>query len=94
MKAQILPTERGGRYLGSEEVRVGARVRVRGDHRVESRRGALGKIVDTYGGEEFMAVDVQFPDGRRRLFWPADLEGASGSSSPSRAWWDSLLRGD
>lgn len=62
--------------MGSEEVCVGARVR--SGHRVASPRGATGKIVDTYGGEEFMAVAVQFPDGRRRLFWPADLENASG----------------
>ena len=25
-------------------------------------------------GEEYVAVDVRFSDGRRRLFWPSDLE--------------------
>jgi hypothetical protein len=46
--------------------------------------------VGTYGGEEFTAVEVLFPDGERRLFWPADLEEVS---SPRR-WWCSLLGED
>jgi hypothetical protein len=28
--------------------------------------------VGSYGGEEFVVLDVRFPDGRYRLFWPAD----------------------
>jgi hypothetical protein len=63
--------------VGSEEVRVGTRVRVRGDHRVESRRGAVGRIVGRYGGREHVAVEVRLDDGRRRLFWPGDLKEAS-----------------
>ena len=40
---------------------------VRGDHRVKSRRGAVGKIMGRYGGREHVAVDVRLSDGRRRL---------------------------
>ena len=49
-------------------------MKVREHHRIEERRGLVGKVVGTYGGEEFTAVEVLFPDGQRRLFWPADLE--------------------
>jgi hypothetical protein len=45
--------------------------------------------VSIYGGEEFTAVEVLFPDGQRRLFWPRDLEEVS---SP-QPWWRSLLGG-
>ena len=69
--------------MGSEEVRVGTRVRVRGDHRLESRRGAVGRIVGRYGGREHVAVEVRLDDGRRRLFWPGDLKEAS----RPRSWW-------
>ncbi len=73
-----------------EEVRAGMRVKVRERHRIEERRGLLGKVMGTYGGEEFTAVEVLFPDGQRRLFWPGDLEEVS---SPQR-WWRSLLGED
>jgi hypothetical protein len=36
-----------------------------------------------------MALDVRFPDGQHRLFWPGDLEEIS---SPQPSWWRSLLR--
>ncbi len=75
--------------MSFEEIRVGTRVRVRGDHRVESRRGTVGKIMGRYGGREHVAVDVRLSDGRRRLFWPGDLEEAS----PPRTWWRSMLEG-
>jgi hypothetical protein len=64
-------------------VRAGMRVKVREHHRIVQRRGLLGKVVGTYGGEEFTAVDVLFPDGQQRLFWPSDLEEVS-STKP---WW-------
>jgi hypothetical protein len=70
----------------AEEACVGVNVRVRKDHRILERRGMVGRIVDRYGGEAHMAVDVRFPDGRHRLFWPGDLEEVS---SP-RSWWRSL----
>ena len=56
---------------------VGTKVRVRQEHRILERRGMVGKVVGRYGGEEHMAVDVRFSDGRRRLFWPSELEEIS-----------------
>ena len=73
-----------------EQARPGMRVRVMEHHRVEERRGLMGKVVARYGGEEYVAVDVRLADGHYRLFWPGDLEEIS---SP-RAWWRSLLGGD
>jgi hypothetical protein len=69
--------------MNSEEVRAGMRVKVREHHTIEKRRGLVGKVVGTYGGEEFTAVEVLFSDGQRRLFWPADLEEVS---SPRQRW--------
>ncbi len=66
---------------------VGMKVRVRQEHRILERRGMVGKVVGRYGGEEYVAVDVRFPDGQHRLFWPEDLEEVS---SP-KLWWHSLL---
>jgi hypothetical protein len=73
-----------------EQARPGTRVRVMEHHRVEERRGLMGMVVDRYGGEEYIAVDVRLADGQYRLFWPRDLEEIS--SSP-RAWWRFLLGG-
>jgi hypothetical protein len=75
--------------LGEEEARVGTRVRVRKDHRIDSRRGAIGKIVGRYGGREHVAVEVKLFDGRRRLFWTEDLIEVS----PLRPWWHPLFGG-
>jgi hypothetical protein len=70
-----------------QDARVGMRVRVADHHRIEARRGLVGKVVGRYGGEEHVVVDVRFPDGRQRLFWPEDL-AEIGSPQP---WWRSLL---
>ena len=70
-----------------QDVRVGMQVRVSDHHRIVERRGLLGKVVGLYGGEEYVAVDVRFPDRHYRLFWPEDLEEMS---SP-QPWWRSLL---
>ena len=72
-----------------QDARVGMRVKVAEHHRIEQHRGLVGKVVDRYGGEEYVVVDVRFPDGRRRLFWPQDLEEVA---SP-RPWWRALLGG-
>ena len=72
-----------------QDVHVGMQVKVAGHHRIEQRRGLVGKVVGCYGGEEHVVVDVRFPDGRQRLFWPGDLEEIS---SP-QPWWRSLLGG-
>jgi len=61
---------------------VGTKVRVRQEHRILERRGMVGKVVGRYGGEVYVAVDVRFSDGRRRLFWPSDLEEIA-SAQPS-----------
>jgi hypothetical protein len=65
------------------------RVKVADHHRIEQRRGLVGKVVGRYGGEEHVVVDVRFPDGRQRLFQPEDLEEIT-SPLP---WWRSLLLG-
>jgi hypothetical protein len=72
-----------------QDARVGMRVKVADHHRIEQRRGLVGKIVGRYGGEEHVVVDVRFPDGRQRLFQPEDLEEIA--STPSRGWWRALL---
>jgi hypothetical protein len=48
----------------------------------------VGEVVGRYGGEEYVAVDVRFPDGRHRLFWPSDLAEIA---SPLPSLWRSLL---
>lgn len=67
---------------------VGMKVRVREDHRISELRGTVGKVVGSYGGEEFMVLDVHFPDGRYQLFWPGDLDDVG---SPNKPWWRCLL---
>jgi hypothetical protein len=76
--------------LKEEAVRASMRVKVRDHHRIEKRRGLVVKVVGTYGGEEYTGVEVQFPGGQRRLFWPSDLEIVS-STKP---WWLLLLTRD
>jgi hypothetical protein len=48
----------------------------------------VGKVVGRYGGEEYVVVDVRFPDSQYRLFWPGDLEEIA---SPWPSLWRSLL---
>ena len=76
--------------MKQQDVRVGMQVRVSDHYRIVERRGLLGKVVGRYGGEEYVAVDVRFPDRQYRLFWPEDLEEIS-SSQP---WWRPLLGGE
>jgi hypothetical protein len=73
-----------------ENVHIGATVRVRERHRIAERRGMVGRITDCYGGDGYVAVDVRFSGGQRRLFRPEDLEEIS---SP-RPWWRSVLSRD
>jgi hypothetical protein len=73
-----------------EQASPGMRVRVMEHHRIEERRGLMGKVVARYGGEDYVAVDVRLADGEYRLFWPRDLEEVS---SP-KAWWRLLLGRD
>ena len=62
-----------------EQARRGTRVRVMEHHRVEERRGLVGRVVARYGGEDYIAVEVRLADGECRLFWPRDLEEISSS---------------
>jgi hypothetical protein len=41
-----------------------------------------GAVVGRYGGNEYVALEVLFADGERRMFWPSDLEEVA---SPARA---------
>lgn len=70
---------------------VGTKVRVRQEHRILERRGLVGKVVGRYGGEGYVAVDVRFSDGRRRLFCPSDLEEIA---SPKPSLWRCVLGGE
>ena len=81
--------------MRAQEARVGARVAVSGIHRIEERRGKVGTVVGCYGGDDYRAVDVRFPDGAQRLFWPQDLEEEprrEEAASPRPRWWRLLLR--
>ena len=60
-----------------QDARVGMQVKVADHHRIEERRGMIGKVVGCYGGKEYIVVDVRVPDGKDRLFWPGDLEEVS-----------------
>jgi hypothetical protein len=51
----------------------------------------VGKVVGRYGGEEYVAVDVRFSNGQRRLFWPSDLQEIA---SPEPSLWSSVLDGE
>ena len=46
-----------------EQARPSMRVRVMEHHRVEERRGLVGKVVARYGGEDYVALDVRLADG-------------------------------
>jgi hypothetical protein len=70
-----------------KNVHIGATVRVRERHRIAERRGMVGRITDRYGGDGYVAVDVRFSGGQRRLFWPEDLE----EILPPPPWWRSVL---
>jgi hypothetical protein len=70
-----------------ERVHVGATVKVRERHRNAERRGIVGRIANRYGGDGYVAADVRFSGGQRRLFWPEDIE----EISPPCPWWRSLL---
>jgi hypothetical protein len=69
-----------------EEVRIGARGRVGESHRIVERGGQICKVVGRYGGEDYVAGDVTFPEGGERLFWPRDLEEVA---PPPSTWWRS-----
>ena len=76
--------------MRAEEACVGMKVKVRKGHRITERRGMVGRVIGKYGGEQYVVVDVRFPDRQRRwLFWPEDLEEVR--SSRRSWWWRSLI---
>ena len=77
--------------MRAEEACVGMKVRVCKEHRILEQRGMVGRVVGRYGGAEFVAVDVRFPDTEHQLFWPEDLEEIS--SAQPRWWWRRSLLG-
>ena len=81
--AWIRTRKGSAKSMTPEQARRGMRVRVMEHHRVEERRGLMGKVVARYGGEEYVAVDVRLADGQYRLFWPRDLEEISSSPRAS-----------
>jgi hypothetical protein len=60
--------------MESETITIGTTVRVCEHHRIAERRGMVGRIVEHYGGDGYMVVDVLFTDRLRWLLWPKDLE--------------------
>jgi hypothetical protein len=60
-----------------ERITIGTTVRVREHHRIDERRGMVGRVTDHYGQDGYMVVDVLFSDRLRWLFWPEDLEETS-----------------
>ena len=66
--------------MRTEEARIGASVRVRGDPGLPSElRGLKGtlsaKWADPWGTPEDQVLEVRLEDGRPRLFWNHELEG-------------------
>ena len=68
--------------MRTEEARIGASVRVRGQPWVPSElqglKGTLsGKWANPWGAPEDLVLEVRLEDGRPRLFWNHELEGLS-----------------
>jgi len=66
--------------MRSEEARIGASVRVRGDGGLPSElRGLTGTLSakwgNPWGGPEDLVLEVRLDDGCPRLFWYNELEG-------------------
>jgi hypothetical protein len=60
-----------------EGITIGMKVRVREHNRIAERRDMVGRIVEHYGEDGHMVVDVLFSDRLRWLFWAEDLEEIS-----------------
>jgi hypothetical protein len=66
--------------MRSDEAVVGKKVRVLPQHRREQFRGASGTIRQRYGAPDYLALDVEFGDGRSVLFWHYELEETDDAS--------------
>ena len=71
--------------MGSEDLRRGTRVRVRGCRRRPTLEGLEGTITQRFGGERYVAFEVSLDGGGRELFRPYELEEAS-----ERSLWPKL----
>ena len=60
--------------MNSEEVQIGAKVRVGYSGLHSEWRGLTGTISGKWGNPEYLALDVQLEDGRTQLFWHHELE--------------------
>jgi hypothetical protein len=68
--------------MRTEEARIGASVRVRGERGLPSelrgQKGTLsGKWANPWGAPEDLVLEVRLEDGLPRLFWNHELEGLS-----------------
>jgi len=68
--------------MRTEEARIGASVRVRGDQGLPSELRGLkdtlsGKWANPWGAPEDLVLEVRLEDGHPRLFWNHELEGLS-----------------
>ena len=56
-------------------LRIGTKVRVQEEFsRNPYLRGWVGQIMQRYGDASYAAFEVLFSNGRKELFWYADLE--------------------
>jgi hypothetical protein len=60
--------------MRSDEAVVGKKVQVLPQHRRAEFRGVYGTIRQRYGAPDYLALDVEFGDGRSVLFWHYELE--------------------
>lgn len=70
----------GGREVEdvrSEQAQIGARVRVREDHRKTNCRGQVGTIAKRWGDPNYTALDVLLDGCGKQLFWHHELEEIS-----------------
>lgn len=73
--------------MPSEEVQIGAKVRVRKDHRKPELRGLFGTVEQRWGNpKHHTALLVRFEDGRYELFWHHELEDAEEEPPADRFW--------
>ena len=65
---------RKGSPVRPDEVRVGARVRVRPGYRKSELWGGLGTIAKVWGAPHYAVVEVRLDGGRPELLWRHELE--------------------
>ena len=62
-------------FMKPKGLRIGTKVRVQEElSRNPYLRGWVGQIMQRYGDASYAAFEVWFSNGRKELFWYADLE--------------------